>query len=140
MRPPQLQAYRSFVVTVVSIVLTDLLTGILIGLATDIVFILHSNMRHPMRRIVEKHLRSSIDPTACRDLREEEQGRFDALIDTVTRQNVQRAVESFRWHSRSLDKLAHDRRIAIVGALYHVESGAIEILTERPAEPTTPPS
>ncbi len=83
-------------------------------------------------------IQSSIDPTVCRDLREGEQGRFDAFIDTVTRQNVQRAVESFRWHSRSLDKLVHDQRIAIVGALYHVESGAIEVLTELPAEPTAP--
>jgi carbonic anhydrase/SulP family sulfate permease len=85
-------------------------------------------------------IQSSIDPTACRDLREGEQSRFDALLDTVIRQNVQRTVESFRWHSRTLDKLVHDQRIAIVGALYHVESGAIEMVTEDPAEPTTPPS
>ena len=45
-----------FVVTVVSIVLTDLLIGILIGLAISISFILHSNMRRPIRRIIEKHL------------------------------------------------------------------------------------
>ncbi|MCP9469750.1 MAG: hypothetical protein NNA31_07090 [Nitrospira sp.] len=63
-------------------------------------------------------IQSSIDPTACLDLQEGEQGRFDALINTVTRQNVQRAVESFRWHSCSLDKLVPDQRIAIVGALY----------------------
>jgi carbonic anhydrase/SulP family sulfate permease len=69
-------------------------------------------------------IQSSIAPTACRDLREGEQSRFDALLDTVIRQNVQRTVESFRWHSRSLDKLVHDRHTAIVDALYHVESGA----------------
>ena len=45
-----------FAVTIVSIVLTDLLMGILIGLAVSISFILHSNLRRPLRRIVEKHL------------------------------------------------------------------------------------
>ena len=45
-----------FALTVVAIVLTDLLIGILIGLAVSIAFILHSNMRRPIRRFVEKHL------------------------------------------------------------------------------------
>jgi carbonic anhydrase/SulP family sulfate permease len=45
-----------FIVTVVSIVMTDLLIGILIGLAVSLAFILHSNMRRPLHRIVEKHL------------------------------------------------------------------------------------
>ncbi|MDR3623047.1 MAG: bifunctional SulP family inorganic anion transporter/carbonic anhydrase [Paludisphaera borealis] len=45
-----------FAVTVASIVLTDLLTGVLIGLATSIGFILSNNVRRPIRRIVEKHL------------------------------------------------------------------------------------
>lgn len=45
-----------FVVTLGSIVLTDLLVGILIGLAVSIVFILSSNLRRPVRRIVETHI------------------------------------------------------------------------------------
>jgi len=45
-----------FVVTVLSIVATDLLIGILIGLAVSLAFILHSNYRRPIRRVVEKHL------------------------------------------------------------------------------------
>ena len=45
-----------FAVTVVAIVLTDLLIGILIGLAVSISFILYSNFRRPIRRVVEKHL------------------------------------------------------------------------------------
>ena len=45
-----------FAVTIAAIVLTDLLIGILIGLAVSIGFILTSNMRRPMRRFVEKHL------------------------------------------------------------------------------------
>jgi carbonic anhydrase/SulP family sulfate permease len=45
-----------FVVTLVSIVLTDLLIGILVGLAVAIGFILYSNLSRPVRRVVEKHL------------------------------------------------------------------------------------
>jgi carbonic anhydrase/SulP family sulfate permease len=45
-----------FAVTVVAIVFTDLLIGILIGLAVSISFILNSNLRRPIRRIMEKHL------------------------------------------------------------------------------------
>lgn len=45
-----------FVVTVISILLTDLFFGSLIGLAVSIGFILHSNLQRPLRRVVEKHL------------------------------------------------------------------------------------
>lgn len=45
-----------FIVTLVSIVLTDLVIGVTIGLAVSIAFILNSNLRRPLRRIVEKHL------------------------------------------------------------------------------------
>ena len=47
--------FLPFAVTVVAIVLTDLLAGILIGLGVALAFILHSNFRRPMRRIMEKH-------------------------------------------------------------------------------------
>jgi carbonic anhydrase/SulP family sulfate permease len=45
-----------FMVTLVSIVFTNLVTGILIGMAVSIAFILRSNLRRPLRRVVEKHL------------------------------------------------------------------------------------
>lgn len=45
-----------FMVTLVAIVLTDLVTGVLIGLAVSTAFILNSNLRQPLRRILEKHL------------------------------------------------------------------------------------
>jgi carbonic anhydrase/SulP family sulfate permease len=48
--------FAPFVVTVVSIVLTDLLVGILIGLSVSVAFILNSNLRRPLHRVVEKHL------------------------------------------------------------------------------------
>jgi len=49
-----------FIITLLAIVLTDLLVGALIGLAISIAFILHSNMRSPLRRIIEKHLNNDV--------------------------------------------------------------------------------
>ena len=54
-----LNQFLPFAATVVAIVFTDLLIGVLIGLATAIAFILNSNLRRPMRRMVEKHSRAT---------------------------------------------------------------------------------
>ena len=51
-----LSQFAPFAATVIAIVLTDLLMGVMIGMAVSIGFILRSNMRRPLRRIVEKHL------------------------------------------------------------------------------------
>jgi carbonic anhydrase len=45
-----------FAITVVAIVLTDLLVGVIIGLVVSLGFILASNLRRPLHRIVERHL------------------------------------------------------------------------------------
>ncbi len=47
--------FLPFIITVIAIVFTDLLNGILIGLGTSIAFILNSNMRSPIKQIIEKH-------------------------------------------------------------------------------------
>ncbi|WP_417749084.1 SulP family inorganic anion transporter [Rosistilla oblonga] len=52
--------FLPFIITVVAIVFTDLLVGILIGLAVSVLFILNSNLRSPIRRIVETHLAGDI--------------------------------------------------------------------------------
>jgi carbonic anhydrase/SulP family sulfate permease len=48
--------FLPFALTVVAIIFTDLLTGVLIGLAVGLGFILMSNLRQPIRRFEEKHL------------------------------------------------------------------------------------
>lgn len=48
--------FLPFAVTVVAIVFTDLLVGVLIGLGVSVAFILRSNLKRTVRRIVEKHL------------------------------------------------------------------------------------
>jgi carbonic anhydrase len=45
-----------FIVTLVGIVVTDLLAGILIGLAVSLLFILYSNYRRPLKLVIERHL------------------------------------------------------------------------------------
>ncbi len=49
-----------FIVTVVAIVMTDLLIGIVIGLAIAVLFILNSNLRRPIRRVVERNVAGDI--------------------------------------------------------------------------------
>lgn len=49
-----------FIVTTVAIVLTDLMAGVLIGLATSLAFILHSNYRRPLLRFMEHHVSGDV--------------------------------------------------------------------------------
>lgn len=52
--------FLPFIITLVAIVLTDLLIGILIGLGISLLFILNSNLRRPIRRVIETHLGGEI--------------------------------------------------------------------------------
>ena len=52
--------FAPFIVTVSAIVLTDLLTGVLIGLGVSIAFILNSNLRRPVRQVIEKHVSGEV--------------------------------------------------------------------------------
>ena len=47
--------FLPFIVTVLAIVFTDLLVGVLIGMGVAVAFIARSYIRRPVRRIVEKH-------------------------------------------------------------------------------------
>jgi carbonic anhydrase/SulP family sulfate permease len=52
--------FLPFAVTIVSIVFTNLLTGILIGLGVSLLFILYSNFRRPIHQVLEKHLSGNV--------------------------------------------------------------------------------
>ena len=74
-------------------------------------------------------IQHSVEPAACRaaeHLPAQEKERF---VNGVARRNVARAVEQLRRQSTTLDRLAGEGRIAIVGAMYDVTTGAIEFLT-----------
>ena len=51
-----------------------------------------------------------------------------SLVDDVAWQNVLRVVNETRARSRTLDSLVRERRIAIVGMMYDVVTGGIELL------------
>jgi carbonic anhydrase/SulP family sulfate permease len=49
-----------FLVTIAAILLTDLLIGVLVGLVFGVGFILNSNLRRPLRQVIEKHASGEI--------------------------------------------------------------------------------
>lgn len=49
-----------FLVTIGAILLTDLLIGVVVGLAFAVGFILNSNLRRPLRQVIEKHVGGEI--------------------------------------------------------------------------------
>lgn len=48
--------FLPFATTVLAIVFTDLLLGIVIGSVVSVAFILHSNLRRPVHKVIEKHI------------------------------------------------------------------------------------
>ena len=52
--------FLPFAMTVIAIVFTNLLTGILIGLGVSLLFILYSNFRRPIHQVLEKHLSGNV--------------------------------------------------------------------------------
>ena len=52
--------FLPFAITVIAIVLTNLLMGILIGLGVSLLFILYSNFRRPIHQVLEKHLSGNV--------------------------------------------------------------------------------
>ena len=52
--------FLPFIITIVAIVMTDLLVGVLIGLGVAFAFILQSNARRPVRRVMEKHVSGEV--------------------------------------------------------------------------------
>jgi len=48
--------FLPFIITIIAIVFTDLLIGVLIGLAVSIGFILRNNAQRPLKKIMEKHV------------------------------------------------------------------------------------
>lgn len=48
--------FAPFILTLVAIVMTDLVVGVLMGLVISLLFILNSNLRRPIYRTLEKHI------------------------------------------------------------------------------------
>lgn len=116
-----------FITTVVGILLTDLLVGIIIGSATSIAFILHRNIRRPIRRIVEKHASGEVlrielanqvsyltRPALEKTLREIPRGAH-VLLDARNTDYIDPDVLDFLEDFRSTIAAAHGVELSMVG-------------------------
>ena len=68
-------------------------------------------------------------------------GEKAAYTNEVSRYNVMRTIRMIRERSATLDKLVHEGRIAIVGALYDVGSGRVDFFqtTDSSLQPLSVP-
>ena len=87
---------------------------------------------------IVRDIQQWVDPVTCRGAEPLPAAEKQSFVDAVARRNVLRVVEQMRAQSRTLDGLVRDGRIAIVGAMYDVVTGAIEFLTEESNHPNEP--
>lgn len=119
--------FLPFIFTIVAIVLTDLLVGILIGLGVSIIFILHHNLRRPLRRVMEKHVAGDVlrielanqvsflnRATLEKTLQEVPRGGhvlIDARNTNYIDPDIRDLIEDFRQKTSA----AHGVRLSLVG-------------------------
>jgi carbonic anhydrase/SulP family sulfate permease len=72
----------------------------------------------------------SIDAATCQRMDQLTDAEKNAFVDAVAQRNVLRAVKQIMQESRTINALVRDDKIAVVGALYDVASGKIEILAD----------
>jgi carbonic anhydrase/SulP family sulfate permease len=78
---------------------------------------------------VARDLQQSADQATCQSMQERSADEMAALVDAVARRNVLRVADQLRKQSGTLEGLIKKGRLAIVGAIYDVGTGAIELLT-----------
>ncbi|MBI2808650.1 MAG: bifunctional SulP family inorganic anion transporter/carbonic anhydrase [Planctomycetes bacterium] len=83
-------------------------------------------------------IQHSIDPTICQRLDQFSDGDREAFIDAVARRNVQHALKQVIEQSYAIARLIREGKIAVVGALYDVASGQIELLSDEPVSGSLP--
>jgi carbonic anhydrase len=76
-----------------------------------------------------RDIQTAIDSNATRDYDQLPPPEQNALVDNVARANVLHTVAMIAQQSQTLSALVAEGRILIVGAMYDVASGAIEILS-----------
>lgn len=85
-------------------------------------------------------IRQSIDPHTAQEFPHLPPDRQRQVADEVARRNVVRMVDTILDESAAIAELAGTGRVLVVGAMYDVATGGIEILTERGAEPPPVPA
>ena len=75
-------------------------------------------------------IRESIDSSECRDYRQATPDQRRKFIDEVSRRNVARCVQQIVQTSPAIRQLVDGQQLAVVGALFDVNSGRVEFLEE----------
>jgi carbonic anhydrase/SulP family sulfate permease len=79
---------------------------------------------------VVQDIQQSVDADSCRAVPALAAADKEAYVNDVARRNVLRAVDRIRQESRTIDRLAKEGRVAVVGAMYDVATGRIAFLTD----------
>ncbi|MCS6305528.1 MAG: bifunctional SulP family inorganic anion transporter/carbonic anhydrase [Nitrospira sp.] len=79
---------------------------------------------------IVNEIQRSVEVMTCPTTSEALSRERASIVDAIAKQNVLRVVQQIRRQSQTLDNLARERRIAIVGAMYDVATGDIEFLVE----------
>jgi carbonic anhydrase len=74
-----------------------------------------------LRSIVDR-VRPSVEELLSTDLKKD----MDQLVRTAVRQNIRASVNQLRHGSQILEQLIRDGGLAVVGAEYHLATGAVE--------------
>lgn len=77
---------------------------------------------------VVNEIQHSAEGGGCQDSHESTSSDMASIADNVAKDNVLRVVKAIRNQSQTLDNLVRGQRIGIVGAMYDVATGSIEIL------------
>ena len=79
---------------------------------------------------IVSEIHRSTESVVCQPTNDPSSSDTLEIVDVVARKNVLRVVKEMREHSRTIDNLVRERRIAIVGAMYDVVTGELEFLIE----------
>lgn len=85
-------------------------------------------------------LRKSIAAETCVNLEQRTPDELVALTDEVSRKNVARVIAAIQTESPTLAELVREGQIAIVGAMYDVQNGTLELLPDAKAGTVTVPA
>ena len=79
---------------------------------------------------IVREIQSSFDVATASGLAAACAAEKGAYIDSVARENVLRSVRLITEKSRTIRRLVDEGRVVVVGAMYDISSGRIELLTE----------
>ncbi|MGE9270556.1 MAG: bifunctional SulP family inorganic anion transporter/carbonic anhydrase [Verrucomicrobiales bacterium] len=125
--------FLPFAATVTAILFTDLLTGILIGLAVSTAFILHSNLRKGVHLVREKHLSGEIiriqlasqvsflNRAALATTLEEIPSGSQVVIDARTTDYIDPDIHALIRKFRNEEAEARNIKVSVLGFMSHYE-------------------